>query len=112
MTSEEFHTKMKGFAKLNPQMMFVIESNPKEDQARQEKARASWIRYLNDNDLKNTLGTWKFVWNGGGKAITVPSEDPRNFDLKYHPASDAPRRAYGARGQARDISEPNTYRSE
>jgi hypothetical protein len=109
MNSEEFYTKVKGFAKLNPQMMFIIESVPKEDQARQEKARAAWLDYLAANNLKGTVSTWKFIWAGGGKAITVPAEDPRIFDLKYHPEQDAPRRAYGARWQARDPSGPNTY---
>ena len=112
MNSEEFHTKMKGFVKIHPQMMFIIESVPKEDHARQEKARAAWVEYLTANNLRNTVSTWKFIWAGGGKAVTVPAEDPCIFDLKYHPQQDAPRKPYGARWRPRDPSEPNGYEKD
>ena len=111
MTSDEFYTKVKGYVKLNPSMTYVIYTNPTEDHDRQTKAKAMWLDYLEAKGLKNTASTWKFIWSGGGKAVTVPTEDPMIYDLTYHP-EDRPRRsAYGARGQARDISEAHTYRS-
>ena len=112
MTSEEFYTKLKGFAKINPQTMFIIESVPKEDHDRQIRARAMWLSYLDANGLKLTAKTWKAIWAGGGKAVTVPTEDPRNFDLKYHPPGDATRRASGDRWQAKPPPQPRQYRED
>ena len=112
MTSDEFYTKVKGYLKLNPGMTYIIWSNPTEDHDRQTRAKAMWLDYLEAKGLKHTASTWKMIWGGGGKAVTVPTEDPTIYDLTYHPVKDAPRRAYGGRGQARDISEPSTYRTE
>ena len=111
MNSMEFFDKAKGFLKLNPSMTYIIWSNPTEDTERQTKARAMWLDYLEEQGLVSVAKTFKSIWAGGGKAVTVPSEDPRNFDLKYHPEERPFRSAYGARGQARDISEAHTYRS-
>lgn len=112
MTSDELYTSAKGYLKVNLSMAYVIFSTPSEDHHRQTKARAMWLDYLEAKGLDKTAKTWKSIWAGAGKAVTVPAEDPRVFDLRYHPAQDAPRRPYEARGQARDISEPSTYRTE
>ena len=112
MNANEFFDKAKGFLKLNPSLTYVIWSNPTEDHDRQTKARALWLQYLEEQKLVSVVKTFKAIWAGGGKAVTVPTEDPRIFDLKYHPEERPFRTAYGARGQARDISEPSTYRPE
>jgi hypothetical protein len=111
MTSEELFEKMKGFMKLNSSMAYIIWSNPTEDHDRQTRARAVWLSYLEVQGLTRTVKTFKSIWAGGGKAVTVPTEDPLNFDLTYNPPQKPHRNAYGARGQARDVSEPSTYRS-
>jgi hypothetical protein len=112
MDSQKFYDKAKSYMKLAPDATFIIWSNPTEDAERQTRARAMWLSYLEHEDLHKTAKTFKTIWGGAGKAVTVPSEDPRTFDLRYHPAQDASRRSYEARGQARDISEPATYRTE
>ena len=112
MKHEELHEKMKSYLKTNPQLAFVIMTSPNEDHARHNKAKVAWLAYLDANGLKKTASTWRMIWNGGGKAVTVPTEDPCIFDMKYNPDYNAPRRPYGARGRARDISEAATYRPE
>jgi hypothetical protein len=112
MNSEEFHAKVKNFAKLNPQMLFIIETVPKEDHARQERARAAWLAYLTAKGLRNAAGTWKAIWAGGGKAVTTPSEDPCMFDLSYNPSGNASRTGYGGRWQERTPSPPKAYRED
>jgi hypothetical protein len=107
MTSDKFYTSAKGYLKVNPSMAYVIWSNPTEDQDRQMKARAMWLEYLEQNGLHKTAKTWKSIWAGAGKAVTVPAEDPGVFDLRYMRAEKAPRTSYGARWQARDPSEPS-----
>jgi hypothetical protein len=86
MTSDEFYAKAKGFLKLNPAMTFVIETRPQTDVARHERARAQWLDYCDREGLRSTAATWRFIWAGGGKAVTVPTEDPGVFDLSYVPS--------------------------
>ena len=112
MDSKKFYDKAKSYMKLAPDATFIIWSNPTEDLDRQMKARAMWLDYLDAQGLRSTSRMFKSVWGGNGKALTVPSEDPRTFDLSYHPEEKASRTSYGARWQARDPSEPSTYRKE
>jgi hypothetical protein len=86
MTSDEFYAKCKGFMKLNPGLTFVIETRPQSDLARQETARAAWLDYLDRNGLRKTAASWRMIWAGGGKAVTVPTENPGVFDLSYVPS--------------------------
>lgn len=112
MTSDEFYTKVKGYMKVNPTMTYVIWTNPPEDADRQAKAKVAWLDYLRAKGLNRTASTWRMIWNGGGKAITAPTEDPCIYDLTYHPDCDAPRTSYGAHRQARDPSQPRQYRED
>jgi hypothetical protein len=112
MDSKKFYDKAKSYMKLAPDATFTIWSNPTEDLDRQMKARAMWLDYLDAQGLRQTGKVFKSVWGGIGKAITVPSEDPRTFDLSYHPAHDAPRTSYRAHRQARDPSQPRQYRED
>ena len=112
MTSDEFYANLKSYVKINPSMMFVIWSNPTEAIDRQTKAKAMWLDYLEDQGLYKTAKVWKSIWGGNGKAVTVPSEDPRIFDLRYHPDQDAPRTSYGAHRQAKPTPQPRQYRED
>jgi hypothetical protein len=112
MDSKKFYDKAKSYMKLAPDATFIILSNPTEDLDRQMKARAMWLDYLEHEGLNQTARTFKAIWGGAGKAVTVPSEDPRTFDLRYHPEQKASPSSYGARWQARDPSEPSTYRRD
>jgi hypothetical protein len=112
MDSRKFYEKAKGYMKMNPDATFVILSNPTEDHDRQTKARAVWLDYLEGQDLVATAKTFKSIWAGNGKAVTVPSEDPCIFDLSYHPNGDAPRRGYGGRWQANSTPQPRQYRED
>jgi len=112
MDSAKFYDKAKSYMKLAPDATFIIWSNPTEDFDRQTRARAMWLDYLEHEELHQTAKTFKAIWGGIGKAITVPSEDPRVFDLRYHPAEKGPRTSYGPRWQPRDPSEPSTYRKD
>ena len=112
MDSKKFYDKAKSYMKLAPDATFIIWSNATEDLDRQIKARAMWLDYLEAQRLRQTAKVCKSIWAGNGKAVTVPSEDPRTFDLSYHPAHDASRKAYEARWQPRDTSEPHTYRKD
>lgn len=112
MDSAKFYDKAKSYMKLAPDATYIIWSNPTEDHERQKKARAMWLDYLDSQGLKQTARTWKAIWAGAGKTVTVPSEDPCVFDLRYMPAEKAPRTSYGARWQARDPSEPSQSQKE
>ena len=106
MTSDEFYAKCKGFMKLNPNMTFVIETRPQSDLARQEKARSAWLDYLDRNGLRRTASTWRMIWAGGGKAVTVPTEDPTVFDLSYAPPSQNSYRT-AKEGSGRPLRDPS-----
>lgn len=81
-----FCERMKAFAKANTGFLFVIHSKPEpNDAAKERKARDAWFDYLNANGLHRTLACWRAILNGGGKAITVPTERPELFDLAYVP---------------------------
>jgi hypothetical protein len=112
MDSRKFYDKAKNYMKMAPDATFIIWSNPSEDLDRQMKARAMWLDYLDEQGLRQTAKTFKSIWGGIGKAVTVPSEDPRTFDLSYHPAHDAPRTSYGAHRQARSAPQPRQYRED
>jgi hypothetical protein len=112
MDSKKFYDKAKSYMKLAPDATYIVWSNPTEDTERQTKARAMWLDYLDAQGLQQTASTFKAIWGGNGKAITVPSEDPRVFDLSYHPAHDAPRTSYGARWQAKTPPQPKAYRED
>ena len=112
MTGDEFYANVKSYTKMNPSVMFIIWSNPSENHERQTKARAIWLDYLESQGLHTTAKVWKAIWNGIGKAVTVPSEDPRIFDLSYHPNTDAPISSYGARWKARAPAHPRQYRED
>lgn len=112
MDSAKFYDKAKSYMKLAPDAAYIIWSNPSEDHERQKKARAMWLDYLEHEKLAITAKTFKTIWGGAGKAVTVPAEDPRVFDLRYHPEQNAPTSSYGARWRARDPSEPSTYRRD
>ena len=106
MTSEEFYIKAKGFMKLNPGLTFMIESRPQSDFDRHDRARAAWISYLEGLGLRSTASTWRFIWAGGGKAVTVPTEDPGLFDLSYvPPAQNSYRKA--KEGSGRPLRDPS-----
>lgn len=112
MTSDEFYANVKSYIKINPSMMFIIWSNPTEAVERQTKARAMWMDYLEAQGLHTTVKVWKAIWNGEGKAVTVPSEDPHIFDLGYSSSQDTPRSSYGARRQEKSASQPRQYRED
>ena len=112
MDSKKFYDKAKSYMKLAPDATYIIWSNPTEDQERQTKARAMWLDYLDAQGLRQTAKTFKSIWGGSGKAVTVPSEDPRVFDLSYHPTQDAPQSSYGSRWQARTPPQPRQYRED
>lgn len=79
-----FHQRIKDYARANSGMAFVIHAKPDpQDRAREDAARKAWFAYLAANDLTGTLSTWRFILNGGGKAITVPCEKPEWFDPSY-----------------------------
>jgi hypothetical protein len=112
MDSRKFYDKAKNYMKMAPDATFIIWSNPSEDLDRQMKARAMWLDYLDEQGLRQTGKMFKSIWGGIGKAVTAPSEDPRTFDLSYHPAHDAPRTSYGAHRQARSAPQPRQYRED
>jgi len=112
MDSKKFYDKAKSYMKLAPDASFIIWSNPAEDHDRQMKARAMWLDYLEHEGLLVTAKTCKSIWGGAGKAVTVPAEDPRVFDLRYHPEQDAPRSPYGGHRQSNFTSKPRQYRED
>jgi hypothetical protein len=112
MDSKKFYDKAKSYMKLAPDATYIIWSTPSEDTERQSKARAMWLDYLETQGLRQTAKTFKSIWGGNGKAVIVPSEDPRVFDLSYHPAHDAPRTGYGAHRQAKPTPQPRQYRED
>jgi len=112
MDSAKFYDKAKSYMKLAPDATYIIWSNPTEDLDRQMKARALWLDYLEAQGLRQTASTFKAIWNGIGKAVTVPSEDPRTFDLSYHPVYDGPATSYRGRWQARTPPPPKAYRED
>ena len=112
MTGDEFYKNAKGYMKINSTMTYIIWSNATEDVERQEKAKLLWLNYLDAKDMRLTAKVWKSIWNGAGKAITVPSEDPRTFDLRYHPEHDTPRSSYGFHRQEKSTPKPRAYRED
>jgi hypothetical protein len=108
MTSDEFHASVLKFFRQNQSLAYVIYSNPTADVDRQIAARAQWLDYLESKNLTGTAKTFKAIWNGGGKAITVPTEDPTIFDLSYNGS----RTAYGARRQEKSTVTPRAYRED
>lgn len=82
--AENFHQRVKDYAKANAGMMFVIHAKPEpQDRVREDASRKAWFAYLSVNGLTGTLSTWQFILNGSGKAITVPCEKPEWFDPYY-----------------------------
>ena len=112
MDSNKFYDKAKSYMKMNPDATFVVYSTPSENQERQTKARAMWLDYLESQSLHTTAKVWKAIWNGIGKAVTAPTEDPRIFDLGYHPNSDAPISSSAPRWKARVPAQPRQYRED
>lgn len=82
--SAEFYKRSRAFLLANPGMAVVIHATPAPDNAAFERhSKQAWFTYLRDKGLHSTLDTWRFILSGGGKAITVPCENPELFDPSY-----------------------------
>jgi hypothetical protein len=69
---------------------YSIATNPEpEDKQRAEKAKRLWLYYLESNGYKATASTWRNIWAGAGKGVTVPCEKPELFDPTFEYPSDA-----------------------
>lgn len=89
MNSDDFWKKARSFAKVNPDLCFVINTNPdRENKVREENAYTQWVEYLQSMGLKTTAATFKRIHESGmGKALTVPTEYPGQFDSVYTDSS-------------------------
>lgn len=89
MISDDFWKKARSFAKTNPDLCFVINTNPEKGNiTREQNAYVAWVEYLESMGLKTTAATFKRIHEFGmGKALTVPTEYPGQFDSVYTDSS-------------------------
>jgi hypothetical protein len=82
--SEEFYSKVKKYI-ASLQSSSVISGKPlPEDEKRSNKVRDDWYAYLTSAGLLRVRDNLEFVLNQG-LHVTLPCDDPRDFDLAYEP---------------------------
>lgn len=69
---------------------YAIATNPEpEERQRSEKAKRLWLYYLESNGHKATARSWRAIWAGAGKGVTVPCEKPELFDPTFEYPADS-----------------------
>ena len=82
--SEEFYSKVKKYI-ASLQSSSVISGRPlPEDEKRCNKVRDDWYAYLTSAGLLRVRDNLEFILSQG-LHVTLPCDDPREFDLAYEP---------------------------
>lgn len=82
--SEEFYTKVRKYM-ASLQASSVISGRPlPEDEKRCNKVRDDWYAYLTSAGLLRVRDNLESILNQG-LHVTLPCDDPRDFDLAYQP---------------------------
>lgn len=78
------YAKMADYMSNHPGKAVAIMARPEpEDAARQKQIWERWQTYLDRAGHKKTLRAWRNHLATGGKGLTLPCEDPMDFDRIY-----------------------------
>jgi hypothetical protein len=80
-----FTQQFSDYYKQNRDAVFVWKAHmdDAEEKKRADRVLSAWLVYLEERGHYATLRTWKFIADGGGRALTFPCEEPEIFDITY-----------------------------
>lgn len=81
--SDEFYARCKSIMKAAGGGFIIYAKPDPADEVRNQIAADKWLAYLASKGLDKTAAVWRQILSGGGKAITVPFEDPELFETGY-----------------------------